>query len=125
MVKSLRILRDLAKTPEISGLIKREVLPGPDVTTDDELLAYARATGQTNWHTVGTCKMGTDAMSVVGPDLRVHGVEGLRVADASVVPFIVSANTNAAAYVVAERCAELLASAWNHPAAVAIGERRM
>ena len=52
--------------------------------------------------------MGTDAMSVVGPDLKVHGLDGLRVADASVVPFLVSANTNAAAYVIAERCADLL-----------------
>ena len=108
MIRSLKILRDLAQTPEISKLIKREVLPGSDVTTDDALLDYARATGQTSWHTVGTCKMGTDAMSVVGPDLKVHGLDGLRVADASVVPFIVSANTNAAAYVVAERCADLL-----------------
>lgn len=119
MVKSLRVLRDLAKTPEISKLIKREVLPGPEITTDDELLAYARATGQTSWHTVGTCKMGADEMSVVGPDLRVRGVEGLRVADASVVPIIVSANTNAAAYVVAERCAELLAHTWTSPAEMA------
>ncbi|MCE8007001.1 GMC family oxidoreductase N-terminal domain-containing protein [Aestuariivita sp.] len=124
VVKSLRLLRDLAKTPEVSGLIKREVLPGPDVTTDDELLAYARATGQTSWHTVGTCKMGSDAMAVVGSDLKVHGVEGLRIADASVVPFIVSANTNAAAYVVAERCADLLVRAWNAPQDITINERR-
>lgn len=125
MVKSLKILRDLAQTPELAKVIKREVLPGPDVTTDDELLAYARATGQTSWHTVGTCKMGTDAMSVVGPDLKVHGLVGLRVADASVVPFIVSANTNAAAYVVAERCADLLATAWACPAEPVSGDLGM
>lgn len=125
VVKSLKILRALAETPEISGLIKREVLPGPEVRTDAELLAYARNTGQTSWHTVGTCKMGTDAMSVVGPDLRVHGIDALRVADASVVPFITSSNTNAAAYVVAERCADLLARAWTAPEHPAPEEQQM
>lgn len=114
VIRSLKILRDLARTPEISAQIKREVLPGPQVTSDDDLLEYARSTGQTSWHTVGTCKMGRDAASVVGPDLKVHGLKGLRIADASVIPFIVSANTNAVAYVVGERCADLVAAEWNN-----------
>lgn len=112
VVRSLRILRDLANTPEIARLIVREVLPGPEVTSDEDLLDYARSTGQTSWHTVGTCKMGTDPAAVVGPDLKVHGLQGLRVADASVIPFIVSANTNVSAYVVGERCADLLIARW-------------
>ena len=100
-------------TPSISQLITREVLPGADAQSDDELLDYARSIGQTIWHTVGTCKMGTDGMAVVDPHLKVTGLRGLRVADASVIPFIVSANTNAAAYAVGEKCADLMSAEWN------------
>ena len=70
-------------------------MPGPAVQTDEALLDYVRANGQTSYHPVGTCRMGSDAYAVVDPECRVRGVDGLRVADASVMPFIVSSNTNA------------------------------
>lgn len=112
VVKSLRILRELAAQPALGEVIVREVRPGKDCCSDDELLDYARSTGQTSWHTVGTCKMGVGPEAVVGADLRIHGVDALRVADASVIPIIVSANTNAASYLVGERCADILSATW-------------
>lgn len=113
VVRSLHILRSLAEMPELADLIVREVLPGPKVTSDNDLLDYARKTGQTSWHTVGTCRMGMDKDAVVAPDLAVRGLNGLRVADASVIPFIVSSNTNAAAYLVGEKCADMLIAEWD------------
>ena len=112
VVRGLKILRELARQPALSALIVREVRPGEGVQTDSELLDYARSTGQTSWHTVGTCKMGRDSASVVDSELRVHQLEGIRIADTSVIPFIVSSNINAAAYLVGERCADFLLSKW-------------
>ncbi len=112
IVRGLHILRELARQPAISRLIVREVLPGADAQSDQELLEYARSTGQTSWHTVGSCKMGRDSESVVDSDLRVHDLDGLRVADTSVIPIMVSSNINAAAYLVGERCADFLLSRW-------------
>ena len=83
-----------------------EILPGAGVKSDDELLAFARQRGGTVFHPTSTCKMGVDAMAVVDPELRVHGVEGLRVADASVMPTVVSGNTNAATIMIGERAAD-------------------
>jgi choline dehydrogenase len=76
------------------------------VRSDDELLAFARQRGGTVFHPTSTCKMGVDAMAVVDPELRVRGVEGLRVADASVMPTVVSGNTNAATIMIGERAAD-------------------
>jgi choline dehydrogenase-like flavoprotein len=78
------------------------------VRSDAELLDYARRRGGTVYHPTSTCKMGVDAMAVVDPELRVRGIEGLRVADASVMPTVVSGNTNAATIMIGERCADLL-----------------
>jgi choline dehydrogenase len=88
--------------------IAQEILPGSDVGDDAALRAYATASVSSYYHPVGTCRMGTDDMAVVDPELRVHGISGLRVADASVMPSIVSANTNATVYAIAERAAELI-----------------
>ncbi|MDR3414546.1 MAG: choline dehydrogenase [Nevskia sp.] len=88
-----------------------ELSPGSDLQSDDELRAWIRAAAETTYHPVGTCKMGTDAMAVVDPQLRVHGVEGLRVIDASVMPTLIGANTNAPTTMIAEKGAEMILQA--------------
>jgi choline dehydrogenase len=110
-VRVLKLMRRIAAQPALKPLIVREVRPGPDARSDDELLDYARRTGQTCWHPSGTCRMGTDAGAVVDPQLRVHGLEGLRVVDASVMPFLVASNTNIPTIMIAERAADLIRSA--------------
>jgi choline dehydrogenase len=115
-VALLRLIRRIAGQPALAPMIRGERRPGPAVSSDDDgaLLDYARGCGQTAWHTVGTCRMGLDDQtSVVDARLRVHGVGGLRVADASVMPTIASSNTNAAAMMIGEKAAHLIA----HPAA--------
>jgi choline dehydrogenase len=84
-------------------------LPGVNVATDDELLDYARQHGATVYHAVSTCRMGQDPLAVVGADLKVHGIAGLRLADASVMPTMPSANTNAATLMIAEKASDLIA----------------
>jgi choline dehydrogenase len=85
-----------------------EIFPGPDATSDAALAASVRADGQTIWHPVGTCRMGMDAMSVVDATLRVRGVDGLRVVDASIMPTIPRGHPNAAVIMIAEKAADLL-----------------
>jgi len=104
----LRTVRRIAAQPVLRKLIGKEDRPGPAVANDEGLLDYVRETGQTAWHTVGTCRMGSPVDSVVDARLRVHGVTGLRVADTSVMPTIPSSNTNAAAIMVGERAADLI-----------------
>ena len=84
------------------------MLPGAQAATDGELLDFARRHGGTVFHACGTCRIGKDDASVVAPDLRVHGVDGLRVVDASVMPTITSANTNAASLMIGQRGSELI-----------------
>lgn len=86
----------------------RELVPGPDVRMDEESLAYSRAHGDTSYHPVGTCRMGDDPMAVVDHRLRVHGVTGLRVIDASFMPSMVSGNTNAASLMIGEKGAAIV-----------------
>ena len=101
----LRLVRRLA---EVFSAGHAEVWPGADVRTGADLRGYIRRTVSSYWHPVGTCRMGTDAGAVVDPQLRVHGVTGLRVADASVMPVIPNAHPNATVLAVAERAAELI-----------------
>jgi choline dehydrogenase len=104
----VRLARALAAQPPLARLIAAEADPGPVVEGDAALLEWIRATAVTVYHPVGTCRMGGDAASVVDPLLRVRGVAALRVADASVMPTLVSGNTNAPAIMIGERAAQFL-----------------
>jgi choline dehydrogenase len=108
LVAGIRMLREIYRQPSFRELWEEEVLPGPKAASDAELLDFARRHGGTVFHCVGTCRMGSDARSVVDPQLRVRGVERLRVIDASVMPVVTSANTNAASLVIGEKGAALL-----------------
>jgi len=105
----LKLIRRIAAQPSLAARIVRETRPGPEVRDEKQLMDYGRGCGQTAWHTVGTCRMGRSADdSVVDAQLRVHGIAGLRVADASVMPTIPSSNTNAPSIMIGEKAAELL-----------------
>lgn len=108
VVAAIRIARRLVTHPSLAPLVEREMNPGPAADDDAALLAWARATGQTLYHPCGTCRMGTGEDAVVDPRLRVHGVRGLRVADASVMPSITSGNIHAPVIMVAERAAQMI-----------------
>jgi choline dehydrogenase len=108
LLAGLRIGRRLMAAPPLQRLIEAEYQPGLSMQSDDELLDYARANGGTTFHPTSTCRMGIDPMAVVDPELRVRGFAGLRVADASVMPTVVSGNTNAAAIMIGEKAADLL-----------------
>jgi len=88
--------------------IEAEFQPGSAVESDDELLDYARRRGGTVYHPTSTCKMGSDPMAVVDAELRVHGIDGLRIADASIMPTVVSGNTNAATIMIGEKAADMV-----------------
>ena len=110
-VAGLRLIRRIAAQPALNKFIKRELLPGKQVSSDEKLLAYAGAAGQTSWHPIGTCRMGSDPGAVVDPELRVRGVDGLHIADASIMPTMVSTNTNAPCIMIGERAADLVKAA--------------
>jgi len=109
MVRLMKTIRRVASQPALQRVIVRETRPGLEVASDEALLDYARATAQTCWHPAGTCRMGSGPDAVVDPALRVHGTEGLRVVDASVMPMLVSSNTNIPTIMIAEKAAELIA----------------
>ena len=88
--------------------IEAEFQPGSAVESDDELLDYARRRGGTVYHPTSTCKLGSDPMAVVDAELRVHGIDGLRIADASIMPTVVSGNTNAATIMIGEKAADMV-----------------
>ena len=108
LVAGIRMLREIYNQSAFRDLWDAEVLPGPGAKTDRDLLDFARNHGGTVFHCVGTCRMGADAQAVVDPDLRVRGTESLRVIDASVMPIVTSANTNAAALMIGEKGAALI-----------------
>ena len=109
-LEGLKTLREIYRQPAFRDLWNREVIPGDANTTDEELMNAIRTHATTVYHLVGTCRMGSDANAVVDPELRVNGVDGLRVVDASVMPKITSANTNAATYMIAEKAAGIIRS---------------
>ena len=104
-LSGLRLARDIARKGPLADLVIEETDPGANCINESELLDYIRATGLTVYHPVGTCRMGTDARAVVDTQLRVHGLQGLRIADASVMPELVATNTNAPSIMVGERAA--------------------
>jgi choline dehydrogenase-like flavoprotein len=110
-IGGLRAVRRLFAAPVLKPYYVGEILPGAAVHSDDELLDYLRQTGSTVFHATCTCKMGRDQMAVVDDQLRVHGIEGLRVIDASVMPAVTSTNTNAPTIMIAEKGAALIRAA--------------
>ncbi len=111
VVESLKIARRLFNAAPLDAFRGAELEPGADVQSDDELLAFARERGNTIYHPVGTCKMGSDPMAVVDAQLRVHGIQNLRVIDASIMPNLVSGNTNAPVIMIAEKAADMIKAA--------------
>jgi len=107
--EGVRLARELARTDALADYCGEEVHPGEAVTSDEEIEAFVREHATTVYHPAGTCKMGTDEMAVVDDELRVRGVEGLRVVDASIMPRIVGGNTNAPTIAIAEKAADLIA----------------
>ena len=108
ILRGARLVRRVAATGPMQALIVRETRPGPAVESDDALLDYLKTSGQTSWHPIGTCRMGNDALAVVDHRLRVHGVDGLRVIDGSVMPAINSGNTTAPIVMIGEKAADMI-----------------
>ena len=108
-VAGLKWGRKITSQPALALWIDHELSPGPEANDDEALLAYARLTGSTLYHPVGTCQMGHGPRAVVDPQLKVVGVEGLRVVDASVMPRLISGNTNAPTIMIAEKAADMIA----------------
>jgi choline dehydrogenase len=107
-VRAVRIARAIMTAPAMAPFRVTEVAPGADRITDDEILDWVKKAAETTYHPVGTCKMGSDAMAVVDAQLRVHGIEGLRVADASIMPTLTSGNTNAPSIMIGEKAADMV-----------------
>jgi choline dehydrogenase len=107
-VEGLKILRKILQAPALRHYVVEEVDPGGKVVTDEELLNYCRQRGTTIYHPTSTCRMGNDSLAVVDQRLRVRGIEGLRVVDGSIMPDLVSGNTNAAIIMIAEKASEMI-----------------
>ena len=107
-MEALRVLRDILRQPALAPFLDGERLPGPDVRSDDDIVAYLCANAKTQHHPVGACRMGHGEMAVVDPQLRVHGIDGLRVCDSSVMPRVCASNTNAATIMIGEKAADLI-----------------
>jgi choline dehydrogenase len=108
MIFGVRLARKIAEQPALKRFVAEEIVPGPKVQTEEQLIADIRNRGVSNLHPVGTCRMGIGADAVVDPRLRVHGVRGLRVADASIMPLVVGGNTNAPSIMIGEKCAAMV-----------------
>jgi choline dehydrogenase-like flavoprotein len=107
-IMGLRIARNILRQPALKPFLAGERIPGPGINTDQELFQHLCQNAKTQHHPVGTCKMGTGAMAVVAPDLKVWGIDGLRVCDSSVMPIINSSNTNAPTIMIGERAADII-----------------
>ena len=110
MIDGVRRARTILAAPAFEKYQSWEIGPGPEAQTDEQILDFIRKKAETIYHPVGTCKMGdiSDVTTVVDSELKVKGIEGLRVVDASVMPTLVGGNTNAPTIMIAERCADLI-----------------
>ncbi|MDP3163572.1 MAG: choline dehydrogenase [Reyranella sp.] len=111
MLKGMAICREIGRQAALKPFVVEEILPGPTVTEESALRDYLRETGVSNLHPVGTCRMGHGSDDVVDPQLRVHGIGALRIADASIMPSIVAGNTNAPSIMIGEKCADMVRAA--------------
>jgi choline dehydrogenase-like flavoprotein len=110
MIQGIRFGREIAKQPALAAWIEKELCPGPDLVDDAALAEYIKHTSNTVYHPAGTCKIGadTDRFAVINTEFKVRGVEGLRIADASIFPHMIGVNPNLTVMMIAERCARLV-----------------
>ena len=107
-IKGLKLAQEIMRQSALKPFVLAERLPGPEVKTDEDYINYAVKNAKTDHHPAGTCRMGADAEAVVDPQLRFNGIDALRVVDASIMPTVVSSNTNAATIMIAEKAADLI-----------------
>jgi choline dehydrogenase len=110
-LEAMRITRRIMTAPSMRNIATDEIAPGVNIKADDELLDWVKKNAETTYHPVGTCKMGSDPMAVVDDQLRVHGMQGLRVADASIMPTLTSGNTNAPSIMIGEKASRMMLAA--------------
>jgi len=108
VLHAMKMAREVAAQPALAKHIVREVRPGPQAHSDEALMDYARETGQTSWHAISTCRMGRGADDVVDHELKVHGIDRLRVIDSSIMPNMPSSNTNAPSIMIGAKGADLV-----------------
>jgi choline dehydrogenase len=107
-IKGLKIAREIMAQNALKPFVLAERLPGPKIVTDEDYFNYACTHSKTDHHPAGTCRMGSDPTAVVTPRLKFNGIENLRVADASIMPTVISSNTNAAAIMIGEKAADMI-----------------
>jgi choline dehydrogenase-like flavoprotein len=117
LLRGFRLGRRILDAPAWDSVRGPETRPGPEAQSDEQIRTYIRNFSATAFHPVGTCKMGRDPLAVVDPQLRVHGIEGLRVADASIMPTLIGGNTNAPAIMIGEKCSDMVLGKAPLPAA--------
>jgi choline dehydrogenase len=111
LLAAIRKGRELMATSPLKEITGDEIAPGAQLQADDDILDWVRKTAETTYHPVGTCKMGNDALAVVNSELKVHGIDGLRIADASIMPTLTSGNTNAPCIMIGEKCSDMVLAA--------------
>jgi choline dehydrogenase len=108
MREGIRITRDIVRQRPMADILAQEISPNPRLVTDDELDSFVRETAETEFHPSCTCRMGTDGLAVVDSELKVHGLENLRVVDASIMPNVISANLNGPTMMIAEKASDMI-----------------
>ena len=111
LLKGMRVVRDWIQSDAMRDIAGAELAPGKNINSDEDFLDWVRDNAETTYHPVGTCKMGTDSNSVVDSQLKVHGIRGLRIVDASIMPTLTSGNTNAPTIMIAEKASSMILEA--------------